>query len=571
MFHHDPPSLHIRRSWAALSPLAGMLALTALLGQPSRAADNVAGPWRLNTQGGASAQLAADSVPEALRVSMGANPGSKPWEVQLMLPGVRVTKDARHRIEFRAKAASPRQVRCSVGMNHQPWTSLGLYRELKVGTEWEVFMIDFAATADDENGRLYFDLGGDAADVEIQRASISVVDRNGAPQARLPGDGGSTTGSLASAAPAPLPKVGNLAAPTPIADWTAPMPQWSVFAFQGCAAELKPLDGVAGVRVQNLKSVSNTPWHIRLQQPPTAWQASQRYTLKFKARADQPRKLAVELQQAHEPYRNAGFFMPLEVLSEWRQYQWEFTVPTDEEKATLHFNLGDNTTPLELADFSLSFSATAAPPTAAAEAPAANAANDTPPASVQPAAALVTTAEPATLIPVEQPPDRANTPAAASQPVHPPAKSDGEATLRNGWLFAVAAGSVAELAPVHTVPGGYRVVVLHLEGSEDWRVQLRHALGAVQAGQSVELSLRVRADGPRPMSLGLVSGDAWPKVLGLAEEIYLSPQWQTIERRFTVTEPHASAAWELNFGHSEVSATVADLRLSIDGQSRVGK
>lgn len=594
------------RQWGLDYFRLAALLLAAAMHFQARAADT-AGPWRLSNQQGASAQLAEGSTAEALRITMGDKPGTEPWHVQLALPGVQVKKGARLRIEFRARAAAPRGLNCSVGMNHDPWKSLGLYREFKISNEWEVFIIDFSPSADDAEGRLYFDLGGNSADMEIERASVSLMGPDGAPAVRFPSGGGASQPSVnrataGAAAPADLQPAPVAAVPTPVADWKVPQPTWSLFTFEGCAAELQPLNGLAGVRVEKIKSASNTPWQVRLSQTPTAWRNSERYTLKFKARADKPRQLAVNVQQSHEPYK-ISFYSLLDAAPEWRQFQWEFSVESNEESATLHFDLGGDATAIEIADFTLTtvVKAAATPNTldapAAAQDPAVklepvpNSANQSAPvqpssgqsapvepalntsAPVQPVTALVPAAQPAALVPVDQP--QAGELPTSGQLGPAPGDSSSTSTghespLRAGWVFSVAAGNVAELAPVHNVPGGYRVVILHLEAADDWRVQLRHGLGAVQAGQVVVLSFRVRADGPRPMSLGLVSGDPWPKVLGLAEEIGVSPAWQTVERRFTVTESHAAAALELNFGHSEVSATISEVRLSIAGELRVG-
>lgn len=583
--------------------LCGILAA----GQFAAAAGNAAAPWVLQNQNGATAQLDPNSTAESLKISMGNNPGADPWHAQLILTDVPVTKDARHRIEFRARAVRPRQLGCSVGMNHAPWNSLGLYRQVKVSNEWEVFIIEFSAAADDSNSRLYFDLGGNSADIEIERPSISLVGKDGAPYARYPhreDAAGQTAGQQPSnppvspsspvaptgapaAAPAALPPAGIVATPTPIADWAGPQPGWTVVAQEGCTAEVQPLANAVGVRVQNIKSTNREDWRVRLSQPSQAWQAAEHYTLHLKAKAEKPRRCTIELQQTNDPWKNPGFYAAVDLTTEWRQFQWNVKVESNEAAATLHLNLGGDGAAVEIADFELTTGQASANAPAVVNAPTLPEApteiqpapvqsgsvqpGPAQPAPVQAATALI--AAPGHLTPTQQPALVEPMPSAAANGAAsaPANTSDHEPPLRAGWVFSVSAGSVAELAPVHGVAGAYRVVVLHLEDADDWRVQLRHALGAVQAGQEVTLSFRVRADGPRPMSWGLVSGDSWPKVLGQAEQIEISPAWQTVERRFTVTESHPAAALELNFGQSEVAATVAEVRLEIAGQKRVGQ
>jgi SAM-dependent methyltransferase len=64
-------------------------------------------------------------------------------------------------------------------MAHPPWEGLGFYRNFDLTDEWRMFREEFTAAADDDNGRLHFDLGG--SEVAVELADVSLLSADGTP------------------------------------------------------------------------------------------------------------------------------------------------------------------------------------------------------------------------------------------------------------------------------------------------------------------------------------------------------------------------------------------------------
>lgn len=82
------------------------------------------------------------------------------WHIQLNLAPLKVQSRQRYSVSFRARAGNPRNVFLGVARNHNPWTDVGLYRALLLTPEWSSFQEEFMASADDDNVRILFDIGG---------------------------------------------------------------------------------------------------------------------------------------------------------------------------------------------------------------------------------------------------------------------------------------------------------------------------------------------------------------------------------------------------------------------------
>lgn len=82
-------------------------------------------------------------------------------------------------------------------------------------------------------------------------------------------------------------------------------------------------------------------WHIQFATSNLNIQNGKIYTLKFKAKASDECKINVGFTQAHEPWKNAGFFKDLDLTKEWQSY--EFTVNnllTDENLRVIFSSMG---------------------------------------------------------------------------------------------------------------------------------------------------------------------------------------------------------------------------------------
>lgn len=120
-------------------------------------------------------------------------------------------------------------------------------------------------------------------------------------------------------------------------------------------AEVLPTgyNGKPCVRLRTTQ-VSPTSWHGQFNQPQLRLRADQMYTLRFAARASRPRTIGVSLMQAHEPWEGLGFSQDLALDTEWRVFEFTFTLPRGDENARVSFDrLAIELGEVELADLSL--------------------------------------------------------------------------------------------------------------------------------------------------------------------------------------------------------------------------
>lgn len=55
------------------------------------------------------------------------------------------------------------------------WDDLGLCRNIDLTPEWQSFEMDFVATADEDNARLHFDVGGSEISVELSSLRLHIL------------------------------------------------------------------------------------------------------------------------------------------------------------------------------------------------------------------------------------------------------------------------------------------------------------------------------------------------------------------------------------------------------------
>ena len=122
----------------------------------------------LRTSAGSIARLLLPSGnPEVVRIDIEGIEAKAPWDIQWNLPRLSVKANQRYAIHFRARADKPRSAMLGFSKNYEPWTTLGLYRKIHLTSNWQDFQEDFVAIANDENGRIHFDLGDEDVAVEI--------------------------------------------------------------------------------------------------------------------------------------------------------------------------------------------------------------------------------------------------------------------------------------------------------------------------------------------------------------------------------------------------------------------
>lgn len=95
------------------------------------------------------------------------------WHIQLNQKNLKLEGGKYYTLQFRARADSPRRIRCAVGMAHEPWSELGFGRGIRLTPEWKTYRFGFTATASDDQSRLSFalgdsDVGCELADVQLR-------------------------------------------------------------------------------------------------------------------------------------------------------------------------------------------------------------------------------------------------------------------------------------------------------------------------------------------------------------------------------------------------------------------
>ncbi len=98
--------------------------------------------------------------------------------------------------------------------------------------------------------------------------------------------------------------------------------------------------------------VGDAPWVPQLVNGGFPIKAELSYTLTFRMRASETRRLQVNCTMAHEPWQSLGLSKSIEAGPQWRQYRLVFAAPRDDDNARLSFSNFEPGT-YELADVSL--------------------------------------------------------------------------------------------------------------------------------------------------------------------------------------------------------------------------
>jgi len=102
-----------------------------------------------------------------MRIRIVRHTSEAEYDIQLNQSCYQVAGNNNYRITFRGRADGDREVCLGFSKAAEPWSNLGLYRKLLFTPEWDDYSAEFVATADDENGRIHFDLGGAGVSVEL--------------------------------------------------------------------------------------------------------------------------------------------------------------------------------------------------------------------------------------------------------------------------------------------------------------------------------------------------------------------------------------------------------------------
>ena len=119
---------------------------------------------------------------------------------------------------------------------------------------------------------------------------------------------------------------------------------WELTKFNKAAASLEMAHVAPGDKPcakVTVAEVDGTPWHIMLTQRPLKLQKGMKYRVAFRARASAARRLNAEVCHS-SPYRGCGSAR-FDVGAEWRDCQFTFIAPEDDDQVRLSFQFGEAT------------------------------------------------------------------------------------------------------------------------------------------------------------------------------------------------------------------------------------
>jgi len=123
---------------------------------------------------------------------------------------------------------------------------------------------------------------------------------------------------------------------------------WDFWASEGSSAKLEMTNDSTKATIQ---AVDGTPWHVMLTQRHLKLQKGVKYRVTFRARASAPRPIAAEACH-NDPWRGYGSAQ-LDIGEPWKDCQFTFTAPEDDDNARLSFQFGQATGMVWIADVSL--------------------------------------------------------------------------------------------------------------------------------------------------------------------------------------------------------------------------
>jgi hypothetical protein len=95
------------------------------------------------------------------------------WGIQLNQAQLRVKENHRYAVNFRARADSPRSIFVGFAKAHEPWSKLGLWKNIELTPEWRSFQEEFVASANEDKARIQFDVGG--SDISVEFSDVSLI------------------------------------------------------------------------------------------------------------------------------------------------------------------------------------------------------------------------------------------------------------------------------------------------------------------------------------------------------------------------------------------------------------
>ncbi len=128
----------------------------------------------------------------------------------------------------------------------------------------------------------------------------------------------------------------------------SPQDSWALEMHDGSEGKLEHSESQPDLmRVTLTAMIQAEAWHVNLQQAPFEIQRGKRYAVRFRARADAPRRISCTLERNHEPWGLIAPYLELEIEPDWRSFECPFVATASESNARLAFGLASSDVPVE--------------------------------------------------------------------------------------------------------------------------------------------------------------------------------------------------------------------------------
>jgi hypothetical protein len=119
------------------------------------------------------------------------------------------------------------------------------------------------------------------------------------------------------------------------------------------AALVRGSDNPGMLRVEIASAPTRTAWHIQLVEQGLSVTRGDALTVRFRARADRPRSIGVALIRGWAPWNNLGYSGTIGIDTVWRNFDIPIVVTETELWGQLQFNLGAESSSVELSGIAL--------------------------------------------------------------------------------------------------------------------------------------------------------------------------------------------------------------------------
>lgn len=338
--------------------------------------DDGTGHWEFSTNGQGTYTTPLDTpyrCRRSGRVTIGNTAGST---AQLYQAGVPLLPNTAYRLRFAARSSTGRNAQLYLQRHTLPNTNYGLSgASLDLTNSWKVFEVNFTTrnfTSPVIDGRLRFVIGKNAAPREVfQFDDVVLLPAGGSTATATPSPTTSPT-AMATNNPTttPTPTATATGMPPPTATPTAtttttPTPTSTAGpitaacdidpatlirnpGFESGPADWKFYSQVSGNAFTTTTeagypcgkfgqvALNKTSSNIQLYQSGFAVQKGTRYRLRFEARANGNRNMAVYLQMQNSPYTNLGLAIsPVALTTGWQTFDYSFTATGSTSNARL--------------------------------------------------------------------------------------------------------------------------------------------------------------------------------------------------------------------------------------------